>query len=150
MKKLIYSTEKVLNKVNSVMEVFTGYVIFAFMALLFFQVVMRFVFKHPIYGIDEAVTALMIWSMCLGFYYEQDAEMVPERNVHLHKYSGCRDQLGIHSGSMAAVPDAEEDASGRRTSVQQRLLLRTACSGNGCDHAGNVLIQSDSVFSYRR
>ena len=47
--------------------------------------------------------------------------MVPERNVHLHKYSGCRDQLGIHSGSMAAVPDAEEDASGRRTSVQQRL-----------------------------
>lgn len=60
MKKLIYSTEKVLNKVNSVMEVFTGYVIFAFMVLLFFQVVMRFVFKHPIYGIDEAVTALMI------------------------------------------------------------------------------------------
>ena len=48
MKKLIYSTEKVLNKVNSVMEVFTGYVIFAFMVLLFFQVVMRFVFKHPI------------------------------------------------------------------------------------------------------
>ena len=46
MKKLIYSTEKVLNKVNSVMEVFTGYVIFAFMVLLFFQVVMRFVFKH--------------------------------------------------------------------------------------------------------
>ena len=67
MKKLIYSTEKVLNKVNSVMEVFTGYVIFAFMVLLFFQVVMRFVFKHPIYGIDEAVTALMIWSMCLGW-----------------------------------------------------------------------------------
>ena len=60
MKKLIYSTEKVLNKVNSVMEVFTGYVIFVFMALLFFQVVMRFVFKHPIYGIDEAVTALMV------------------------------------------------------------------------------------------
>ena len=59
MKKLIYSTEKVLNKVNSVMEVFTGYVIFAFMVLLFFQVVMRFVFKHPIYGIDEAVTALI-------------------------------------------------------------------------------------------
>ena len=67
MKKLIYSTEKVLNKVNSVMEVFTGYVIFAFMALLFFQVVMRFVFKHSLYGIDEAVTALMIWSMCLGW-----------------------------------------------------------------------------------
>ena len=67
MKKLIYSIGKALDKVNRVMEVFTGYVIFIFMALLFLQVVMRFVFKHPIYGIDECVTALMIWSMCLGW-----------------------------------------------------------------------------------
>ena len=51
----------------SVVEVFTGYMIFAFMALLFLQVLMRFIFKHPIYGIDECVTALMIWSMCLGW-----------------------------------------------------------------------------------
>ncbi len=50
-----------------VLETFTGYVIFLFMVLLFLQVVMRFVFKSPIYGIDEAVTALMIWSMCLGW-----------------------------------------------------------------------------------
>ena len=54
-------------KANSVVEVFTGYMIFAFMALLFLQVLMRFIFKHPIYGIDECVTALMIWSMCLGW-----------------------------------------------------------------------------------
>lgn len=67
MKKLINSVGNVIGKVNSVVEVFTGYVIFLFMALLFFQVVMRFVFKHPIYGIDEAVVALMIWSMCLGW-----------------------------------------------------------------------------------
>ena len=42
-------------------------VIFLFMGLLCFQVMMRFVFKHPIYGIDESVTALMIWSMSLGW-----------------------------------------------------------------------------------
>ena len=56
-----------MDKANSVVEVFTGYMIFAFMALLFLQVLMRFIFKHPIYGIDECVTALMIWSMCLGW-----------------------------------------------------------------------------------
>lgn len=67
MKKSIYSIGKAMDKANSVVEVFTGYMIFAFMALLFLQVLMRFIFKHPIYGIDECVTALMIWSMCLGW-----------------------------------------------------------------------------------
>lgn len=65
--KLIRSIGKAIGKVNDILEVFTGYVIFVFMVLLFFQVVMRFVFKRPIYGIDEAVVALMIWSMCLGW-----------------------------------------------------------------------------------
>lgn len=67
MKKSIDSIGKAMDKANSVVEVFTGYMIFAFMALLFLQVLMRFIFKHPIYGIDECVTALMIWSMCLGW-----------------------------------------------------------------------------------
>ena len=67
MKKSIYSIGKAMDKANSVVEVFTGYMIFAFMALLFLQVLMRFIFKHPIYGIDECVTAFMIWSMCLGW-----------------------------------------------------------------------------------
>ena len=36
------------------------------MARLFFLPgIDAFIFKHPIYGIDECVTALMIWSMCL-------------------------------------------------------------------------------------
>lgn len=38
-----------------------------FLGALFFQVTMRYVFNNPIYGIDEAVTALMIWTMSLGF-----------------------------------------------------------------------------------
>ena len=38
MKKSIYSIGKAMDKANSVVEVFTGYMIFAFMALLFLQV----------------------------------------------------------------------------------------------------------------
>ena len=64
---MVRSVGKAIGKVNDVLEVFTGYAIFVFMLLLFLQVVMRFVFKRPIYGIDEAVVALMIWSMCLGW-----------------------------------------------------------------------------------
>lgn len=67
MKQGIRSIGKVIDRVNKLMEVFTGYVIFTFMLLLFVQVGMRFILKHPIYGIDEAVVALMIWSMCLGW-----------------------------------------------------------------------------------
>lgn len=64
---MVRSVGKAIGKVNDVLEVFTGYAIFVFMLLLFLQVVMRFVFKRPIYGIDEAVVTLMIWSMCLGW-----------------------------------------------------------------------------------
>lgn len=67
MKKAILGIGKVLGKIMDITETLTGYVLFLFIALLFFQVTMRFVFKRPIYGIDEAVTALMIWSMCIGW-----------------------------------------------------------------------------------
>lgn len=67
MKKALLAIGKVINRFNSLLETLTGYVLFLFMALLFFQVIMRFIFNHPIYGIDEAVTALMIWTMCLGW-----------------------------------------------------------------------------------
>jgi TRAP-type C4-dicarboxylate transport system permease small subunit len=47
------------------------------MAILFIQVILRFVFKNPIYGADELVTALMIWSMALGntivYWYNEHA-----------------------------------------------------------------------------
>lgn len=67
MKHAILSIGRVLDKCIDILKTFTGYVIFLFMGLLFFQVVMRFVFSNPIYGIDEMVTALMIWSMCFGW-----------------------------------------------------------------------------------
>lgn len=64
-----------MDKATDLLKTFVGYVIFVFMALLFFQVVMRFVFNNPIYGIDEAVTGLMIWSMSLAWcvvYWENE------------------------------------------------------------------------------
>lgn len=67
MKQTVLSIGKGIDRCVTVLKIFTGYQIFAFMCLLFFQVVMRFVFSNPIYGIDEAVTALMIWSMCFGW-----------------------------------------------------------------------------------
>ncbi|MDR3249421.1 MAG: TRAP transporter small permease [Treponema sp.] len=47
-------------------NILAGITIGVFMSLLFFQVFMRFVFNSPIFGLDEMVTALMIWSMALG------------------------------------------------------------------------------------
>lgn len=67
MKQAILSVGKGIDRAIDLLKTFTGYVIFLFMGLLCFQVMMRFVFKHPIYGIDESVTALMIWSMSLGW-----------------------------------------------------------------------------------
>ena len=67
MKQAVIAAGRVLDKIFDLLELITGYGVFVFMALLFFQVVMRFVFKHPVYGVDESVTALMIWTMCLGW-----------------------------------------------------------------------------------
>ena len=62
MKQAVRSIGKAMDKAVDILEIFTGYILFIFMALLFIQV-----FNRPIYGVDESVTALMIWSMCLGW-----------------------------------------------------------------------------------
>lgn len=75
MKQTISNVGKGIGKGINVLKNFTGVLIFVFMALLFLQVIMRFVFRRPIYGIDEAVTALMIWSMCFAWavvYWENE------------------------------------------------------------------------------
>ena len=75
MKSRLLEIGEKTGKVVDSLKTLTGYLVFLFMGLLFFQVIMRFVFKNPIYGIDEAVTALMIWSMCLAWcvvYWENE------------------------------------------------------------------------------
>jgi len=55
--------DKVVDIVHGISACTTG----LFLAILFVQVFMRYVFKSPIYGLDELVVALMVWSMALGF-----------------------------------------------------------------------------------
>ncbi|SHJ10330.1 TRAP-type C4-dicarboxylate transport system, small permease component [Dethiosulfatibacter aminovorans DSM 17477] len=89
MKKLIYLCESVLNRFINFLKTITGYAIFLFMALLFFQVCMRFIFNHPIYGIDEMVTFFMIWTMSMGWctvYWDNEhavLEFVMKKMPHL-------------------------------------------------------------------
>ncbi len=50
-----------------------------FILLMILQVIMRYVFNNPIYGIDEWVTALMIWYSAMGVvvvYWEKGHAMI--------------------------------------------------------------------------
>ncbi len=80
MKRLLEKIGAGLDKFNRALELVTGLVTFGFMMLLCFQVIMRYVFSRPIYGIDEAVTALMIWccAMAWGTVYWQNGHAILE------------------------------------------------------------------------
>jgi TRAP-type C4-dicarboxylate transport system permease small subunit len=63
---MIKKLEGRINILVNGINLLAGITIGVFMTLLFVQVFMRFVFNNPIFGMDEMVTALMIWSMALG------------------------------------------------------------------------------------
>jgi TRAP-type C4-dicarboxylate transport system permease small subunit len=63
---MIKKLEGRINILVNGINLLAGITIGVFMGLLVFQVFMRFVFNNPIFGMDEMVTALMIWSMALG------------------------------------------------------------------------------------
>jgi TRAP-type C4-dicarboxylate transport system permease small subunit len=67
MKKDLIRIGKILTVFNDGLELVTGIVMFLFMALLCFRVAMRYIFNNPIYGVDETVVALMIWSCSLSW-----------------------------------------------------------------------------------
>jgi TRAP-type C4-dicarboxylate transport system permease small subunit len=67
MKQSIRTIGSWLDKFNNAMELVAGLGAFTFMMLLCFQVMMRYVFSNPIFGIDEAVVALMVWICSLGW-----------------------------------------------------------------------------------
>lgn len=51
----------------------------AFLLLTFAQVVLRYCFNSPIYGVDEYVIALMVWANALGFvvvYWHNEHAMI--------------------------------------------------------------------------
>jgi TRAP-type C4-dicarboxylate transport system permease small subunit len=55
-----------VNRVTKVLHTICGFVTLSFFLLTFFQIVMRYLLNHPIYGIEEAVVVLVIWTCALG------------------------------------------------------------------------------------
>ena len=50
------------------------------------------------------------WSCSSGVYHEPYAKGISQRNVYIYELFDCCDKLGLYSGILAAVSDAEEDA----------------------------------------
>ncbi len=67
MKSVIRKIEKGINKFINLLSITASWIIALFMLLLFIQVVLRYLFNSPVYGLDELVTAMMIWSMSIGW-----------------------------------------------------------------------------------
>ena len=67
MKAVVIRIGKILNQFNSILELAAGLAAFIMMALLCFQVMMRYVFSNPIFGIAEAVVAIMVWICAVGW-----------------------------------------------------------------------------------
>ena len=67
MKHAIKKIGVALDRFNNGLELTVGLAAFVMMAMLCFQVMMRYIFSNPIYGIDEAVVAIMVWVCAIGW-----------------------------------------------------------------------------------
>jgi len=67
MTKILEAVHRCLEKFVSLVHDFAAVITGLFILICFLQVTLRYVFNSPIYGADEIVVALMIWSMALGF-----------------------------------------------------------------------------------
>lgn len=79
MRQTLAVIHKILDKVVDVVHILAATVTGAFLLLTFAQVVMRYCFNSPIYGVDEYVIALMVWANALGFvvvYWHNEHAMI--------------------------------------------------------------------------
>ncbi|GEM_PF-473994 len=67
MVRVFRKAEKGVNALVSVIHDVAAVMTISLIALVAFQVIMRYVFNNPIYGIDEFVVVLLVWSSSLGF-----------------------------------------------------------------------------------
>ena len=65
--KHVLGIRGVFNHIVSGIHILSASTTGLFLSILFIQVFMRYAMNNPIYGLDELVVALMIWSMALGF-----------------------------------------------------------------------------------
>ncbi len=79
MKKTLEAIHGALDKLVALIHWAAGLLTGAFLMLTFAQVVLRYFFNNPIYGVDEYVIALMVWANALGLvvvYWHNEHAMI--------------------------------------------------------------------------
>ena len=79
MRKTLEVIHGVLDKLMVLIHWVAGLLTGVFLMLTFVQVVLRYFFNSPIYGVDEYVIALMVWANALGFvvvYWHNEHAMI--------------------------------------------------------------------------
>lgn len=86
--------KKTLNVVAQVARAVGAVSSFTFIFILFVQVMLRYLFNSPIYGIEETVIALMVWYSALGsavVYWEKGHASI----IYFLKFMPAFVQIGI-------------------------------------------------------
>lgn len=99
---MLRSMRRVVDAVFAVLHTLSGIVTGLFLILLVIQVIMRYVFSYPIYGLDETVIAMMVWTMSIGFvvvYWENEHAIIVWLLKHLPSW--CRRAVNILTSLVA-------------------------------------------------
>jgi len=80
--KTIYS---VMDRITGILHDIFAFATIIFLLLVFFQVFMRYVVNNPIYGVDETVLSLMVWSSAIGLAIVYWNNEHPRLNVLMNR-----------------------------------------------------------------
>lgn len=89
-RKLVKLTDKIVEILRQLCVAISA----LFLILMFIQVVLRYGFSTPLYGVDEFVTCLMVWYCCIGsaiVFWEEAHAMI----VYFLKFFPKRFQWGV-------------------------------------------------------
>lgn len=79
MKQTLDSIHRGLDGLVNIVHLAAALLTGGFLLLTFAQVIMRYIFNSPIYGVDEYVLALLVWANALGFvvvYWHNEHAMI--------------------------------------------------------------------------
>lgn len=79
MRRALAAIHRGMDRLVDAVHVLAALITGLFLLLTFAQVVMRYAFNSPIYGVDEYVLALMVWANALGFvvvYWHNEHAMI--------------------------------------------------------------------------
>jgi hypothetical protein len=146
MTKILEAVHRCLEKFVSLVHDFAAVITGLFILICFLQVTLPYVFNSPIYGADEIVVALMIWSMALGFtvlYWNNEHAVIEFllRKLPRFFYSYCLQhykyrhidmQLYIFFWRDNFVPAAGNNKTKNGFALSQGVLLCIADGCHGC------------------